>query len=99
MNPALFKIRTICNKEYQIEAVTSSQAITIWTETKNKDELFKSCSLVKSSKDVDRYWELKTITEDDRTKEQEKELNNLIAKFRESDMFKQHRRYNSFKMN
>lgn len=95
MNPALFKVKTMCGKEYEISAITQSQAITIWTKTKSTDELFQSCTSIKSSKDVDRYFELHSMSE--RSKNQQKELDLLVDNFKQSDMFKENKKYNSFK--
>jgi hypothetical protein len=96
MKPALFKIKTMCEKEYEVEAITHSQAITIWSNTKPKGEFFKSCSRIRSSKDVDRYLELKGM--ESRSKHEENELKLLVDTFKNSDIFKQYKKYNSFKM-
>jgi hypothetical protein len=96
MNPALFKVKTMCGKDYEVSAISPCQAITIWTKTKPKDQLFKSCTLIKSSKDVDRYFELKGMCE--RSNHEENELKLMIETFRNSDIFKENKNFNSFKM-
>lgn len=95
MNLAMFKIKTMCGQEYPIEAFTESQAITIWKSSK-PTELFRSCQKIKSSKEIDRYWELKDLPE--RSKNDLAELELIVDNFHETAIFKTFKKFNSFKL-
>lgn len=95
MNLALFKIKTMCGLEFQVEAFTESQAITIWKSSK-PTEFFRSCQKIKSSKEIDRYWELKNLPE--RSKNDAAEIELVVDNFRETAIFKTFKKFNSFKL-
>jgi hypothetical protein len=95
MKLATFKIKTMCGKEFEIEAFNSAQAITIWKATK-PTELFKSCSTIKSTKEIDKYYELIALSE--RTKTEQSTLSGIIAEFESSEIYKKFKKFNSFKL-
>jgi len=94
MQLAIFKITTMAGNVVEVEAFTHSQAITVWKDSK-PIELFKSCQLVKSSKERDRYYELKALSEP--SKADLKEVQNLVDSFQNTDIFKRYKRFTSFK--
>lgn len=91
---ATFNIKTMCGKEVEVEAFTYSQAITIWKASK-PSELFKSCQLVKSSKERDRYYELRDLSNQSKNDLNEIEL--IVDNFRELALYKQYKKFQSFK--
>lgn len=95
MNLALFKIKTMDGQEFEQEAFTQSQAITLWTNSKSKDLLFRSCILVKSTPEIDRYWELNALTNP--SKNDIKEIDLIVDNFRATELFKKNKKFFSFK--
>lgn len=97
MKLSIFKITTMSGATEEIESLTYSQAITIWKSSGTK-ELFKSCNIVKESKDAKRYWELRDLLGIDKaTKEDLTELKKLCNAIREHESFKKFKKFESFK--
>jgi hypothetical protein len=94
MTLAEFNIHTMCGKKCPVVAFTHSQAITIWKASK-PTELFKSCQLIKSSKERDRYYELRELSNP--SKNDISEISTIVDKFRTTDVYKKFKRYPSFK--
>ncbi len=90
MNLALYKIKTMCGQEFEVEAFTSGQAITLWTGCKPKDLLFRSCTLLKSSAEIDRYWTLKSLAEP--SKNDRAEVSLIVENFRATDLYKKNKK-------
>ena len=98
MKLSTFKITTMNLESVEVEALTHSQAITIW-KSLNTKELFKSCNKVKDSKEIKRYWELRELVLTDKgTKENLTELKKLCNDIREDVNFKKFKKFESFKM-
>lgn len=95
MNLAEFNIHTMCGKKCPIFAFTHSQAITIWKASK-PTELFCSSRLIKSTPEIERYWELSGSTNP--TKNDVKEIELIVDTFRATDLYKKHKKYPSFKI-
>jgi len=95
MKLATFLIKTMSgNNQIEIEAFTPCQAITIWKHSK-PTELFRACILIKSSAERDRFYELKSISNPSSYEINEMEL--VVDNFKKTDIFKQYKKYPSFK--
>lgn len=95
MKLATFKIKTMCGKEIEVEAFSPCQAITIWKSSK-PIELFRSCILVKSSKEIDRYYTLLALS--GRTKEEQAALIGIITDFQTLETYKKFKKFHSFQL-
>jgi hypothetical protein len=95
MKLATFLIKTISGEnQVEVKAFTACQAITIWKHSKPTD-LFKSCILIKSSKERDRYYELKSLHE--LSEYQLNEIELIVENFRNERIFKEYKKFPSFK--